>query len=84
MAREFKLCILRVRHDTRVATIGDDDCRRFLIEAADRSAIVQYWRDVFDDLPATRRDFGLPGFAPVVPAVGSGFTTLRKARRADG
>lgn len=46
MARTFKLCILRVRHDNRVATISDDACRRFLIEAADRSAIVQYWRDV--------------------------------------
>jgi hypothetical protein len=46
MARTFKLCILRVRHDTRVATISDDACRRYLIEAAERSAIVQYWRDV--------------------------------------
>ncbi len=46
MARAFKLCILRVRHNPSVTTISDEACRKFLIEAADRSAVLQYWRDV--------------------------------------
>ena len=45
MPRSFKLAILRARHDTTIAKVSDDACREFLIEASDRSAILQYWTD---------------------------------------
>jgi hypothetical protein len=38
---------------------------------------------IFDDLPEDKRDFGLPSFAPVVPAVGSTFSKFRKAKKAN-
>ncbi len=45
MPRTFRLAILRARHDTAIAKVSDEACRRFLIEASDRSAVVQYWSD---------------------------------------
>ena len=56
MPRSFKLAILRARHDTSIAKVSDDACREFLVEATDRSAVLQYWTDAtmgaltFDDV----------------------------------
>ncbi|MCA9706853.1 MAG: PD40 domain-containing protein [Myxococcales bacterium] len=56
MPRSFKLAILRARHDRAFTPVPDSDCRTFLVEAKDRSALLQYWTDAtmghlrFDDL----------------------------------
>jgi hypothetical protein len=46
MARMFRLCILRIRHDPSYQFIPDSSCRQFLFDAPDRSSPVQYWSDM--------------------------------------
>ena len=45
MPRKFKLAILRARHDKSTTVPPDDACRKFLVDAPDKSAVLQYWSE---------------------------------------